>query len=647
MRLADALAALDARSFERLCRRRGIDVDAKKRLAPAEQAARQLAEHVRTIPLTSLPEPSQKVAWLLATSPEGAPRLELGGGVLPLIEHHLVFPVPGAPERVAMPVEYRVQLPPGPGEDRTSARALLAIQDDEALSVLGTQLLGRRPIGPAPLWMGTLLERLETPSGIDALVSTLAPKQRRLLEAIEARGGQLETDELLELERSPIRVTLAGGAALPTRSASYHLFARGLLLPRTRGLWVVPAEVGAHVGAVRRAVERAERKRLLARVAEDEDLSPPRARLGEDPAPASLALLAALRKRDALPADARGVRRSDVKSAASSLGIDPETAELLVAVARAAGARFEGAPVGDAGSVLFATWRGTDVWDEAREEPDVHRAGDQVSALPTPTRAMREIVLDLLEAMPRERFAPADEVARASVKDLRASGAERLLERARKRAEGRIVGDVPEVARRILLESLPRLGAADRAKVDGKDVVRLTARARSWLDGGAARASELEPSRWEGGGRARIGAATRVRVVLAAAEGGELIASSGALWLRVDASTVAHALERGLDAGELRARFEALASPLDASVERALAGGVEAARPRLSIVPASAFVPVPDEPLRERLLSHAPLRALLVEPSPAGGLLVRAGVSRSELTHALEEAGVALDEPVS
>src|SRR5690606_27473077 len=220
MRLADALAALDARSFERLCRRRGIAIDGKKRLAPAEQAARQLAEHPRTVALEELPEPSQKVAWLLATAREGAPRLELGGGVLPLIERDLVFPVPGDAARVAMPAEFRVQLPLGSGEDRTSARALLAIQDEETWSLLGTQMLGRRPVGPAPLWMGAVLERLESPAGIAEILSGLSPKQRRLLEAIEARGGQLETDELLELERSPIRVTTA---ALPTRSASYHL----------------------------------------------------------------------------------------------------------------------------------------------------------------------------------------------------------------------------------------------------------------------------------------------------------------------------------------------------------------------------------------------------------------------------------------
>lgn len=643
MRLADAIAALDARSFERLCRRRGIVIDPKKRAAPAGQAARQLAEHPRVMPIDGLPEPAQKVARLLTTTPRGAPRLELGGGVLPLLERDLVFQVPGAKDRVAMPADFRVQLPPGPGEDRASARALLAIQDAEVWSALGTQLLGRRPVGPAPLWMGALLEHLESPAGIQGLLGALSPKQRRLLEAIEARGGQLETDELLELERSPIRVTLAGGAALPTRSASHHLFVRGLLLPRTRGLWVVPSEVAAAVGAPRRAVERAERKRLLARVAEDEALSPPRAHLLDDAGPAALAVVAGLRKRRALPPDGRGVRRSELKAAAQEAGVAVESAELYVALARAAGARFETATLGDAGRVLFATWRDTDVWDEAREDADMHRGGEPIASLATPTRALREVLLDLLEAMPRERFAPLDELARATVKDLRASGAGRLLERASKRAEGRVLGTAPEVARRILLESLPRLGAADRASVDGREVVRLSARARAWLGHVAHAPSAKHASRWEGGGRAQVGDEARVRVVLAAAEGAEAIASDGGLTLRVDAATVRSALERDIPLDELRARFEALAAPLDPATERALIRGAEAARPRLAFVAVSAFVPIEDSALRERLLGEPDLRSMWVESSPEGGLLVRQGVSRADLTDALERLGIVLD----
>jgi hypothetical protein len=138
-----------------------------------------------------------------------------------------------------------------------------------------------------------------------------------------------------------------------------------------------------------------------------------------------------------------------------------------------------------------------------------------------------------------------------------------------------------------------------------------------------------------------------VRALLAAAEGAEVIASGGALTLRVDARSVASALERGASADVLRARFEELASPVDEATERAFVRGIEAMRPRLSIVAASAFVPVADAALRERVLSAPALRAMFVDPSPSEGLLVREGVSRSELARALASLGVALDDAVA
>lgn len=640
MKLVDALAGLDARSFERLCRRRALVIDPTKRLSAAEQATRQLADHARRVHLAELPEPAQKAAWVLAHSPGGAPRLELGGGVLPLLELDLAFPVSGALDRVAMPVEFRVQLPPGPGEDRSSARALLALQEDEVWTLLGTQRLGRRPVGPAPLWLGEVLEALESPGGIDALLATLSPMQRRLLEAVEARGGQLETDELLELERSPIRLTLEGGSALPTRSASFQLHARGLLLPRSRGLWTVPTEVAEHVGAARRAVERAERKRLLARVAEDEDLSPARAALSDDPGPATLALLVALRQRDALPPDGRGVRRSDLRAASAASGVPLPSAELLVALARAAGARLDGATLGEVGPVLMTTWRQTGTWDEARRDADVHRAGQALAQLATPTRALREVLLDLLEAMPPERFAPVDEMARASTRDLRASGAQRLLERAARQAPERVLAHPAEVARRVLTESLPALGVADLARVDGVEVARLSTRGRRWIERGAERFDEA--SRWEGGGRLSVGRGARVRLVLAGAEAAQAIASGGVLTLRFDEVSAGAAFERGLDREGLRARLEELASPVEAGALRALARGFEANRPHVARVAASAFLPIRDPEVRATIANDPELRRFLASSSPEGGLLIRPGVSVEELSSHLARIGVIL-----
>jgi hypothetical protein len=641
MLLVDVLASLDAKRFERLCRRRGVRIDERKRLSDAEQAARQLADWARVVRIAELPEPARSVAHFLATHGEGADRRELGGGVLPLMEQDLVFAVPGAPERVAMPADYRVQLAPHPGEDRASARALLAMQSEEVQTQLGAQLLGRRPVGPAALWLGRVLERLESPKRLEALLGELSPKQRRLLEAVEARGGQLETDELLELEKSPVRVQLAGGAALPTRSASHQLFVRGLLLPRARGLWAVPTEVAERVGAARRAAERARRRELLAKVAEDEDLSPARARLGEDPGPATVALLAALDARGALPSGPRAVRRSVLEAVAREVGVGAVTAEMLVVLARAAGARTARAELRDLGALLFRTWREGGAWDEARVDADVHRAREEVARAPTPTRGLREVLLELLEAMPAERFAPVDEVSRTAARDLRNAGAVRLLERAAGRRRDAFEMEPVAVVRRVALESLPGLGAVDRGRVEGREVIRLSIRARRWLAG--ERHGSGDEARWAGGGRLRVGGAARVGDVLAAAAGAHALVAEGGLSLRVDADSAARGLERRLSADELRERLEALASPLDPAAERALVAA-ERDRVRVRAVAVSALLPIEDPALRERVASDPELREMLLAEPFDGGLLVRAGVPRTRLARALARLGITLDE---
>lgn len=640
MRLVDALAPLDAKRFEQLCRRNGVRIDVRRRLSSVEQAARQLADRPELLDLAQLPAPVRNAAHFLATHATGATRRELGGGVLPLLEQDLVFAVPGAPERVAMPSEYRVQLPPHPGEDRTCARALLSTQPEEVRIQLGVQLLGRRPVGPSALWLGSVLERLESAELLEVLLDELSPKQRRLLEAVEARGGQLETDELLELERSAVRVRMAGGATLPTRSASHALFVRGLLLPLVRGLWTVPTEVAARVGASRRAAERARRRDLLARVTEDEDLSPARAELGDDPGPATVALLAGLAARGAMPSGTRGVRRSVLASVAREVGVDRAAAEMWIALARGAGARLEYAELREVGSLLFRTWRDGGIWDEARREPDAHRTSEEVARTPTPTRSLREALLELLDAVPPERFAPVDEVCRAAARDLRSVGAERLLERAVSRHRASFEQDSVSVVRRMACESLWALGAADRGRVAGREVIRLSVRARRWLAGECRDGAEA--SRWVGNGRLNVGASARIVDVLAAARGAHAIATEGGLSLRVEADTMARVLERRVEVSELRGWFETLAAPLDPTAERAL-NAAERRRARVRAVPVSALLRIEDHELMDRVASDPELREMILAQRLETGLLIRAGVPRSRLARALSRLGLQLE----
>ena len=636
MRLSEALSGLDAKAFERLCRRRGVSLDERQRLSPIEQAARQLADWARVADLSDLPEPARRVTHHLMTHPEGGERAQLGGGVMPLLDRDLAFEVPGHPDRIAMPAAYRVRLSPVPGEDRTSVRALLAVSPEDTWAALGAQLLGRQAVGPASLWLGQLLERLESPEGLAGCLAELSPKQRRLLEAAEARGGQLEADELLALEQSPARVQLAGGA-LPTRSASYQLFVRGLLLPRTRGVWVVPTEVGAKVGSSRRAIERERRRELLKKVAEDEDLSPARAELSDDPGPAAVALLATLDAHRALPMGGRAVKRSALEKAAAEVGVEAERAELLVALARGAGARLDASALADVGALLFRAWRDGGAWDESRREPDAHRTADAIASLATPTRGLRDALLELLEAMPSERFAPVDELCRAGVRDLRNAGAARLLARCQPRE--RFLEEPVEVMHAMLDRALVALGALDRARVDGRDVVRLSARARRWISG--ERHASLAPSRWEGG-RLRIGSGARVGPILEAAEAAHALVVGGGLTLRYDPDSCGRALARKKSSDAARSAAAALAAPIDPLAERAFraAAGAHTSIHRVAV---SGYLPIPDPVLRARISEDPELREMIVARSPAEGLLIRQGVSSAKLERALARLGVTVD----
>ncbi|MFK7985325.1 MAG: hypothetical protein AB8I08_04775 [Sandaracinaceae bacterium] len=636
MRLHDALAALDHRAFERLCRRRGVVIDDRKRMTPAQQAARQLAERARRVPLEALPPPAREAAHRLAHLPEGEPRASLGGGGMVLIDEDLVFAHPERREHCAMPSAFRVSLPPWRTEDRRGVRAMLSASDEAVWAVLGKHALGRQPVGPPPLYLEPVLEALETGRGLDRLLGALSPKQRRLIDAVEARGGQLETDELLALERFAVRIRLASGA-LPPRSASHHLFVRGLILPRANGIWALPTEVAERVGEPRRRVEREAKKRLLAEVAENVDLEPARAELAEDPSAAAVALLAALASAGELAPAGAPVRRSAVKRAARDVGVDPSRAELLVCLARAAGAPLREGTVGEVGARLFRSWRAGAAWDEARLDADAHRL-DPRRRMPTPTRGLRDAVIELLEAMPESRFAPVAELCRTAVGDLRNTTAPRLLSAARVKDKNGCAADAMAIVLRILNETLPRIGAVDRGRVDGREVVRLSRGARRWAAGGPS-ASRATEAHWEGGGRLRVGSRTAVGTVIAAAVGTTPLVVDGLL-LRVDPESA----ERGLlkeEAEEIERRWTELAGPLDPMAERALrqADG----RARLTLVPASAFLPVDDPELRARLLDSPPMRELVLANGPPDGLLIRVGVSRTQLVRALASVGVRLD----
>ncbi|MCC6873788.1 MAG: hypothetical protein IT378_05695, partial [Sandaracinaceae bacterium] len=388
----------------------------------------------------------------------------------------------------------------------------------------------------------------------------------------------------------------------------------------------------AIVGAPRREALKRERERLIARVLADDEAEPTRAELGKDPGPAALALLAALSVRGALSSPR--VRRSLVRTVAGEVGAGASQAELLVALARAAGARVLRASTSEAGAILWRTWRDGGAWDEARADADAQRASE-IAKVSTPTPALRGALLDLLEAVPEGRFAPASEIARAALGDLRASQSERLLERTEARHPGRFHRAPAAVLDRIIATSIA-IGALDTAAQGA--MLRLSRHARRWLAGEPA--PPLGPSAWSGAAL-HVGDAVIARV-LEAAEAAEPLLVGGALVLRVTPERVAQALERGKDLGELRAALAALADPVDPGVDRALAAA-HRDRPRARFVRVAGFVVIEDPRARARIESDPELRELFVLPSPDTGLLVREDVPRATLARALARHGVGLE----
>src|SRR6185295_18659470 len=126
-------------------------------------------------------------------------------------------------------------------------------------------------------------------------IDRLAPTERRVLDGVEREGGEVETDELLELEREPLRLRTASGATPSRRGVGVSLERRGFLVPVHPNRHVIPTEVAAIVGAARHA-ERAKRRTQVKSFVLGGDHAPRRARFACDPAVLSVGLALATRE---------------------------------------------------------------------------------------------------------------------------------------------------------------------------------------------------------------------------------------------------------------------------------------------------------------------------------------------------------------
>jgi hypothetical protein len=667
--LADILRALPPGELEGLISRLAIRIDPAKRIDVPSQVARALV---------SLPE-LRDPARLHPASLELVHRVAEARGTLvvssvpptlePLLARGLMFAraVTGGVELI-LPAAYLVQLKTWEGEDPRSLRALLSQAAFETTSAIAAHYLGRPATPPIALSLESAWDVLGNPSRLAEEIAKLSSTERRVLEGVEADGGEVDTEELLELEREPLRLRTATGATPSRRGVGFSLERRALLVPVHPNRHVVPTEVSEIIGAAHHSERAVHREEVRAFVTSG-DHAPRRARFSLDPTPLALALAVAARESSARAegrtpsgtfADVRagvGTPKSLVQKLAARFGRESMHVALVFALSRATGlwdasATNAAAPPGsftmqELTRHLFETWRRGGAWDEARAEPEVLRLALEARDS-SPAGVVREMVLEALRELGEGRWVPWSSIAGWLKSDQRVPGLARLLRRWAERGGLEPVEPL-EVARRIVHDSLPALGILDLGEdedlprdpdADGSEppiALRLTARGRA-LVADKVPSSEGSPSQFLDTHVLRLGPQAKVGAVMAVAPFVEVGRAAEALDLIIAPQTLARALSAGLEADVLRARIEALA-PLPESLSRTLAQASVVVG-RATWAAAGGFLWVEDANVREMLRTRRPTQELFVDPSPPGGLLVVPGLDLDRLARRCRTIGV-------
>jgi hypothetical protein len=664
LRLVEILKALPSAELESLVSRLGVRIDPAKRLDPPAQIARALVALPELRDPSRLPQASVELLHRVAEARGVLVVATIPPALQPLAERGIVFARAESKSQVelVLPAAYLVQLRAWEGEDPRGIRALLAQAPFETVSAIAGHYLGRPATPPIALSLETGWEILADPQKLSEEIDKLSPTERRVLEGVEELGGEVDTEELLELEREPLRLRTASGATPSRRGVGFSLERRGLLIPVHPNRHVVPTEVAKIIGATKNAEREARREQVKSFV-EDGDHAPRRARFSHDPAPLAMALALAARETGNEVRPGIGTPKSLVAKLATRFGREAPHVALSVALSRAVGlwdasAISASAPPGalplhELSRLLFTAWRRGGAWDEARTEAETLR-------LPAEQRdssasgVVRELVLEALRDLGESRWIPWTSFAGYLATDQRMAGIDRLLRRWAERV-GVEVPEPMDVARRIVLESLPALGILDLGEDDGDDTatdedepadgkrrppriaLRLTPRGRAVVadkppphDGEASKFLDTHVL--------RLGPTAKVSAVLAIYGFVDVGRVAEALDLVVAPQTLARALSAGYEADSLRVRIEAIA-PLPETLSRTLAQASVVVG-RGTFIPSIGFLWVDDPNVRELLRTRRSTAELFLDPSPQGGLLVSAQVDVDRLARRCRTVGV-------
>jgi hypothetical protein len=656
IRLVDVLRVLPERELESLIARLKIRTDEAKRIDVPSQVARVLLQLPEIRDTSLLPGPTRELLYRIAEAKGVLVASALPPAVEPLVARGIVF-VRGAARGVELllPIAFMLQLRSWEGEDPRGVRALLSqVSQDVAGSIAG-HYLGRPATPPMALALEPAWELLTNAPKLARELEELAPLERKLLAAVDTVGGEVETDELLDLEREPLRLRGATGATPSRRGVGFALERRGYLIPIHPNRHIIPSEVATIVGAARRTERESQRHEIRNFVLAD-DHAPRRARFAEDPA--ALALAMALTVRDP-SLDIRtdiGTPRSLIGKLSTRFGKDAERVAFIAALSRAIGLWDPSAvsvasppgshEVGGLGRALFDAWRRGGAWDEARPDGEVMRVA-QGTREASAVGSVRDLVLEALQELGDGRWVPWEAIAGYVRSDSRAPGLARLIQRWAQRAAVEALTPA-EVARRIAFESLHALGVVDIGDADSDEpdslgpTLRITPRGRNFLsDGGSVNSgpkSSSDHSRFTDNQALRIGPLTKTGHVLSLSPFVEIGAVSGTLDVLITAQTLALALGAGFEADVIQARIEQVATLPD-PIARTLAQA-SAVVGRGEFVVTSGFLWVEDPEVRELLRTRRQTQDLFVDPSPPAGLLLVPGIDIERLARRCRSLGV-------
>ena len=662
-RLDVILRALPGSELNALIARMGIRVDPGKRIDPPAQAARALVGIPDVRDTSRLSAGSRELLHRIAEAGGALHVPSLPAGLEPLLGRGVVFGRKADHGfELVLPTAFLLQLKSWEGEDPRALRALLAQAPFETLSAVASHYLGRPANPPIALSLEPAWEQLADPERLREEIEKVPPVERKLLESIEAGGGEVDTQELLDLEREPLRLRGAGGVTATRRGAGFSLERRAFLIPIHPNRHVIPTEVAQIVGADRRQA-REERRAQIRTFVLEEDHAPRRARFASDPAFLAVAMAFGVREPGNEVRPGVGTPRSLLVKFSQRFGRDVEAVALLAALSRAVGLwdPSAAAPATPPGSLamyeltqlLFCTWRGGCAWAGARPGREVLRVAEG-SRDASPIGALREMVIDALQDLGEGRWVPWHSLEGYLAADERIAGIERLLRRWSERA-GVEAPDVHATTRRIALETLPALGIIDLGgRIDaasppspmaeeiaaGSPTVRLTPRGRSLL-AGAKPTIDPTPSKFLDTHALRVGQSAKIAHVLAFAQFAELGRVGDQLDVLLTPQAMARALSAGVESDSLRARIE-LVAPLPDTISRMLIQA-SAVIGRGSLVQTSAFLWIDDPEVRELLRTRRPACELFVDPSPPGGLLVYPDVDRERVVRRCRALGVEVE----